>query len=396
MNDSVNYASSSNLTSAYNLSDIRSGFVDISPIDLNESPDFIKKDCGLIVITKLIILTIIMVVGIACNVIIIYSIGSKPKFHGPPFYYLISLSVSDLSRAIFCFPFVLSSIVDGSVWKYGESSCTILAFANTFFVFSSVVALFAVAVDRHLAIVHTQFHKRRSRGFMNLAIVVVGWLVAFAVSFPPVFGMGTYQYIPTESQCTFRHHTYRGNDTLGFLFVMTGVIFGTIFLYVKIFIFLRKHRRMCPLQRHIPVRSSNWAFVGPGANGHLVMNWINGFTNGMNQLPTIPQNLAQIANRIRPLRPAKNEHLTKKFFVVTLTFDACWLPYLAKAYLTTLNGVEVPQVMGTILSWMTYMQVAVCPFVNVCLMLIKSKHKNENTIHEERKDSIYHIDSERL
>jgi hypothetical protein len=54
---------------------------------------------------------------------------------------------------------------------------------------------------------------------MNLAIVVVGWLVSFAVSFPPVFGMGTYKYIQEESQCTFRHHTYRGNDTLGFLLV---------------------------------------------------------------------------------------------------------------------------------------------------------------------------------
>jgi hypothetical protein len=60
----------------------------------------------------------------------------------------------------------------------------------------------------------------------------------------------------------------------------------------------------------IPARSNNWAFVGAGANGHLVMNWINGFTNGMNQIPTIPQNLAHIASRIRLPRPVKNEHLT--------------------------------------------------------------------------------------
>jgi hypothetical protein len=392
MNESLNYASSANLTSTFNLSDINSEFVDFTGIILNKSPGYIKQDSGFIVVTKLIILTAIMIVGITCNVIIIYSIGSKPQFHGPPFYYLISLSVSDLSRTIFCFPFVLSSIIEGSVWKHGESSCTLLAFANTFFVFSSVVALFAIAVDRHLAIVHTQFHKRRSRGFMNLAIVVVGWLVSFAVSFPPVFGMGTYKYIQEESQCTFRHHTYRGNDTLGFLLVMVGVMFGTFILYIKIFIFLRNHRRMCPLQRHIPARSNNWAFVGAGANGHLVMNWINGFTNGMNQIPTIPQNLARIASRIRLPRPVKNEHLTKKFFIMTILFDILWIPYLVKAFVSTLNGSKVSHAVGTILSWITYTQVALCPLIYLFLMKMQGKPKK--TVASE--NSIYQIDSRRL
>jgi hypothetical protein len=48
MNESLNYASSANLTSTFNLSDINSEFVDFTGIILNKSPGYIKQDSGFI------------------------------------------------------------------------------------------------------------------------------------------------------------------------------------------------------------------------------------------------------------------------------------------------------------------------------------------------------------
>jgi hypothetical protein len=112
----------------------------------------------------------------------------------------------------------------------------------------------------------------------------------------------------------------------------------------------------------------------------------------MNQIPTIPQNLARIASRIRLPRPVKNEHLTKKFFIVTILFDILWIPYLVKAFVSTLNGSKVSHAVGTILSWITYTQVALCPLIYLFLMKMQGKPKK--TVASE--NSIYQIDSRRL
>ncbi|XP_060084384.1 probable G protein-coupled receptor 85 [Ylistrum balloti] len=317
-------------------------------------------------VIKVVVLSIIIVMGIFGNVMVIYSVVSNKRFHKPPFYYLISQSISDLSRAVFCLPFVLASVAQGSVWRHGDSACTLLAFANTFFVFSSAVSLMAIVVDRHLAIVYSHFHRRRSQGLLNLAIVILGWLVSFAVSFPPVFGMGTYRYIPEESQCAFKHKRYRMNDTLGFVLVFSGVIVATMFLYVRIFIFLRDHRKMRPLFRE-PPRSNNWTFFGPGANAQVVINWLNGMPVGPPaQMPTITQNLNQTTGRVVNLRTRKNEHLCRTFFIVTVAMYSLWIPYLLQAYISIFGKEKsISSLYVTISAWLTYSQVGISPFVYI-------------------------------
>ncbi|XP_069142162.1 probable G protein-coupled receptor 85 [Argopecten irradians] len=321
---------------------------------------------GTVTVIKVVVLSIIIIMGIFGNVMVIYSVVSNKRFHKPPFYYLISQSISDLSRAVFCLPFILASVAQGSVWRHGDSACTLLAFANTFFVFSSAVSLMAIVVDRHLAIVYSHFHRRRSQGLLNLAIVILGWLVSFAVSFPPVFGMGTYRYIPEESQCAFKHKRYRKNDTLGFVLVFSGVILATMFLYVRIFIFLRDHRKMRPLFRE-PPRSNNWTFFGPGANAQVVINWLNGMPMGPPaQMPTITQNLNQTTGRVTNLRTRKNEHLCRTFFILSLAMYSLWLPYLLQAYISIFGKENsVSPLFITVSAWLTYSQVGISPFVYI-------------------------------
>ncbi|XP_046372207.2 probable G protein-coupled receptor 85 [Haliotis rufescens] len=315
-------------------------------------------------VLKTVSLVLIALSGVAGNGFIIYTIVKEGNLHRPPFYYLLSLCVSDLSRAVFCVPLVLMTVLQGSVWKYGTSACKLFAFANSFFIYSSSGAILAISIDRHFSIVYSKFYKRRSRGLVNLIVVVVGWTIAFAMSFPPVVGIGTYVFIPEESQCTFHHRYYKSNDTLGFMLVFSVIVFVSVFLYLRVFSFLRSHRKMRPLE-HQPARSSNWTFFGPGANGQALVNVMNGFgaNPAMNPLRMqVRPNFGRVVN----LHIVKNEHLTRLFFVVTCSFSSLWFPYIVLAFWRMFGDTgTIGSVFVTIAAWLTYTQVALCPLMYI-------------------------------
>ncbi|XP_041349131.1 probable G-protein coupled receptor 85 [Gigantopelta aegis] len=322
-----------------------------------------------IVVLKVLSLVLIAVAAVAGNGFILVRVVKASNLHRPPFYYLLSMCVSDISRSVFCVPLVLTSVLQNSVWKYGSSACKLFAFANSFFIYSSCMSVLAIAVDRHVSIVYSKYYRRRSRGLLNMIVVVIGWTVAFTMSFPPVIGVGTYVFIPDEAQCTFYHRDYRRNDTLGFLLVFTLILFFAGFLYFRVFAFLRAHRRMRPLE-HTAARSRNWTFIGPGANGQAVVNWLNGF-GGHNQPNPIPNpvrnpqihpNFGRVVN----LQVTRNEHLTRLFCILTCAFGTLWAPYVVLGFWRIFgdeNLITSPYV--TISTWLSYTQVALCPVVYI-------------------------------
>ncbi|KAK7102323.1 probable G-protein coupled receptor 173 [Littorina saxatilis] len=317
-------------------------------------------------VAKAATLALLAVVGVVGNALVIWSVVRQRHLHRPPFYYLLSLSLTDLSRAAFCLPLVLMTLLQGSVWRHGGSACDLFAFANSFFVLSSGVSLLDIAADRHLSLVYARNYRRRAGGAVNLVVVLLGWTLAFLVAFPPVVGVGAYAFEASEGQCTLRHKFFRNdNDTLGFLMVFTALMFFTLFLYYRIFLALRAHRRMRPLD-HEPARSSTWTFVGPGANGQAFINWVNGFggTNAGN-LPNFPRNPPRPnLARVMSLHVARNQHVTRLFFMMTLCFHALWLPYQVLSYVRVFGSPEDVGVgFVTAAAWLSYGQVVVCPVV---------------------------------
>nr|KAG5698174.1 hypothetical protein BaRGS_030537 [Batillaria attramentaria] len=213
-------------------------------------------------------------------------------------------------------------------------------------------------------------------GAVNLVVVLLGWTLAFLVAFPPVVGVGSYAFEVNEGQCTLRHKYFRhDNDTLGFLMVFTGLSLVTLFLYYRIFLALRAHRKMRPLQ-HEPARSATWTFVGPGANGQAFINWVNGFGAGGGggggggggnaaHLPNVTRNPPRPnLARVVSLHVARNQHVTRLFFMMTLTFVGLWLPYQVLSYWRVFGSSAEPSTgFVTVAAWLSYAQVAVCPLV---------------------------------
>lgn len=320
---------------------------------------------------KIISLALIIFTGILGNSVVVYTIIRDKRLHRPPFYYLVSLSMSDLARSVFCLPFVLTTVIQGYVWVYGENVCTLLAFTNTFFIYSSAITFLLIAADRYIGVVRTRFYRRKCGGLISLAFIVFGWGVAFLVSFPPIFGLGSYTFVPDEAQCTYAHKNYRTNDTLIFVMVFTLMMGLSLFLYYRILIFLRNHRKMHPFF-HQPARSNNWTFFGPGANGQALVNWLNGFT-GFRQNPWLnpiaagfqmpPRQLGRTVN----LKVVKDEHLSRLFFLVNIIFDGLWIPYLVLSYWQIFaTSKKLSPTFVSVAAWCSYLSVAINPLVYLC------------------------------
>ncbi|RUS84728.1 hypothetical protein EGW08_007515 [Elysia chlorotica] len=346
-------------------------------------------------IIKVLVLLLICASGTAGNLMVIWTVLKERNLHRPPFYFLLSLGVTDLSRAVFCLPVMIATVLHGSTWRHGESACELFAFATAFFVFSSALSLLAVAVDRHISLLHPRAYKRRSLGAVNILAAVFIWVIAFSISFPPLVGAGRYVFLPDEVHCAFQHSHYSKNDSLSSAFVMLVILFVTFLLYFRIYRFLRAHRRMRPLT-HVPAQSSSWTFVGQGANGQAFINWLNGF-GGQAAARQEGQRVVQRLNfgrvvNLSTTRTNKNEHLTRLFLIMTLVFLFSWLPYIVVALVRVFssplplstsptklsffssppsspspslssgpNG-HVSPIWALVSSWLSYAQVALCPF----------------------------------
>jgi hypothetical protein len=310
----------------------------------------------------------IVSIGIFGNALVIYAVSSDRKLQRAPFYFLICIAVMDLSKTIFCLPFVIEVVVSNFEWIYENDTCTILAFSNSFFTASTVIGLLMIVIDRFLSVTATRFYGKCSHGLVNLAAILVGWGVAFCLSFPPIFEKGAYQFLPIEMQCTFYHRPYRENETLGYTISFVALLLVIMFLYCRLLLFMRSHRRMAPLY-HEPARSSDWAFFGPGANGQALINLLNGFAGGPpNPFATTARQIHQNFGRVVNLRVIKNEHTTRLFFVTSLTFILLWTLYLFQVFVKVFWASDFLSPHFVLWSTMlSYSHVSICPIV--CLLL---------------------------
>ncbi|BFZ08140.1 hypothetical protein BsWGS_11179 [Bradybaena similaris] len=315
-------------------------------------------------VLKVILLALISLVGCIGNILVICNVIKERRLHRPPFYFLLSFGVTDLSRAVFCVPVVITTVLHGSRWRHGQSACKLFAFATSFFVFSSALSLLAIAIDRHICVVYSKIYRRRAPGIANLVVAIIIWIIAFSISFPPVMGVGEYVFVPEETQCTYHHKHYTINDSVSAVMIFVAILLVAYFLYFRIFRFLRDHRRMRPLQ-HTPAMSSNWAFIGHGANGQAFINWLNGF-GGQVPIRQGGQRSVQRLNfgRVVNLSISKNEHLTRLFLIFTVVFGISWLPYIILSiWRVFFDTRALSPTFVTSSAWLGYGQVALCPVV---------------------------------
>ncbi|XP_074662040.1 putative G-protein coupled receptor 173 [Tubulanus polymorphus] len=338
-------------------------------IDQPSQPTTVEDNAVAIVI-KLTSLLVIILISVAGNTWIIFIIVRNIKFRRLPYYYAINLAIADSMRAVFCLPVSMATIMEGSTWKYGVIGCRLFASVNVLFTFCCIYTLFALSVDRYTCNIYHRYYTRTMTSPIASSIsITVIWCSAFFTALPPIFGVGTYSYIPLEAQCTLEYRYYRNNDTLGFMLISV-ITLGTILtVYSRVFVFMRAHRRMRPVL-YTPASSRDWTFFGPGATGQALANWMNGFASG----PPHPAVLglrsqSNLSSRLHSLnKHHQGERLTRLFLVITLCYVVLWTPYVIMQFWNMFDIQRLtPPILVTCSTWLTYIQLMCNPVIHVLL-----------------------------
>ncbi|XP_006811987.1 octopamine receptor beta-1R-like [Saccoglossus kowalevskii] len=159
-----------------------------------DSRDEISKHIGSI------FLIVIITLSITGNMLVIAAVMYSAKLREQfSIYFIVNLSLTDLTNATFVMPFATASFMNDS-WSFGPLICEMNCALNYMCIITSMLTLCFIAVERYIAAVDTSMHRRSVTKKTILVIITFSWVQAFVFAIIPVASSWvTYDY--WESVC---------------------------------------------------------------------------------------------------------------------------------------------------------------------------------------------------
>uniref|UniRef100_A0AAG5CQW5 G-protein coupled receptors family 1 profile domain-containing protein n=1 Tax=Anopheles atroparvus TaxID=41427 RepID=A0AAG5CQW5_ANOAO len=139
----------------------------------------------LVLVALFCLLIVITVVG---NTLVILSVVTTRRLRTVTNCFVMSLAVADWLVGIFVMPPAVIVFVVES-WQLGWILCDIWISLDVLLCTASILSLCAISVDRYLAVTQPlTYSKRRRSKRLALLMIFVVWLVALAITCPPILG----------------------------------------------------------------------------------------------------------------------------------------------------------------------------------------------------------------
>ncbi|XP_042312148.1 P2Y purinoceptor 8-like [Sceloporus undulatus] len=143
-------------------------------------------------ITLPIVYSVIAVISIPGNMFSLWILFFHTKPKTRTVIFMINLSITDLALAS-CFPFQIIYHINGNHWLYGKNLCsfvTVMFYAN---MYSSVVTMTCISLERYLGVVHPMVSQKWTRKRYAVAICFVTWLLVLLALWPLIVTDLTYE-----------------------------------------------------------------------------------------------------------------------------------------------------------------------------------------------------------
>ena len=211
--------------------------------------DTAEENVSISHISRIIITTlcsIIVVITITGNILVLIILPKVSMQTASAKRYLYSLTIADLCTGVYRGS--LLTITTGlDRWVFGDIMCAASAFMRLFFNIASLLSLFAVTVDRFLAIAYPLRYPTLVSRAKSVAVLILTliWAIAafFTLLYGPIIGRSP-MYLPQIIFCMF---TSTNPDKIDYsiiicitLFILSPFI-ATIILYSRIYCITRKH-----------------------------------------------------------------------------------------------------------------------------------------------------------
>lgn len=115
--------------------------------------------------------------------------------------FLLSLAFSDFSVALFNIPFTAASSFMPKLRASGNTLCNISGVLEMTFLIASVFSVTAMNFQRYIHITQWQRYYDIFSVRRVCRMVILMWIAAMALSFPPLFGLSKIIYKPGQSHC---------------------------------------------------------------------------------------------------------------------------------------------------------------------------------------------------
>uniref|UniRef100_A0A1A8IT14 Prostaglandin E2 receptor EP4 subtype n=2 Tax=Nothobranchius kuhntae TaxID=321403 RepID=A0A1A8IT14_NOTKU len=185
---------------------------------------------------------IMFIFGVVGNVIAIVVLRlSKKEKKETTFYTLVcGLAVTDLLGTLMVSPVTIATYVKGS-WPGGESLCQYSSFILLFFFVVQLSIVFAMSVERFLAINHAYFYNKyinQRQAALTLLAIYVSNIVFCAL---PIAGVGQVRLQQPETWCFIdwqNNHTTVQTFNLVYAGVNSALVLATVICNVMVFVAL--------------------------------------------------------------------------------------------------------------------------------------------------------------
>ncbi|NWI66779.1 DRD3 protein, partial [Todus mexicanus] len=161
-------------------------------------------------------------------------------------YLVVSLAVADLLVATLVMPWMVYLEVTGGVWTFSRICCDIFVTMDVMMCTASILNLCAISIDRYTAVVKPvqyQYSTGQSSCRRVSLMIVIVWMLAFAVSCPLLFGFNT---TADPSVCSISNPSFIIYSSLVSFYLPFMV---TLLLYVRIYLVLRQRQKKRTLTR---------------------------------------------------------------------------------------------------------------------------------------------------
>ncbi|KAM6310191.1 D(3) dopamine receptor [Aegotheles albertisi] len=180
------------------------------------------------------------------NVLVCLAVLRERTLQTTTNYLVVSLAVADLLVAILVMPWVVYLEVTGGVWTFSRICCDIFVTMDVMMCTASILNLCAISIDRYTAVVKPvqyQYSTGQSSCRRVSLMIVIVWMLAFAVSCPLLFGFNT---TGDPSVCSISNPSFIIYSSLVSFYLPFMV---TLLLYVRIYLVLRQRQKKRTLTR---------------------------------------------------------------------------------------------------------------------------------------------------
>ena len=187
------------------------------------------------------------VAGVLGNILVIWCIITTKKLQTVTNYFVLNLSVADVSVSAIFGPVSIFFWTNGCQKAYEMTSlCTAMGALIVGLCTVSIVSLAWISFNRYLLIVHgsAKYRKLFNRRHIPL-MILCSWLWAGIVLIPPFFGFGGVGYNSAKGWCDFNTSLpYAFHYQMYCLFIAIGIpLMVTFTSYVQIFLTVHKSNR---------------------------------------------------------------------------------------------------------------------------------------------------------